>query len=104
MRCSALQMRCAPNKLGVLSAAASPQLSGTVHHEVTRRRPTLQLRCLAGRAALPAAPDFAIGGLADWTVSGLPGWLLPLLLDALKPAAGAQTCAAAAVMHQNELK
>ena len=54
-------------------------------HDVTLRRPTLQLRCLAGLTVLPAAAAFDRGGLADCMLSDLPGRLLPLFMAALKP-------------------
>ena len=52
---------------------------------MTLRRPTLQLRCLAGLLVLAAAPDLDKGGLAD-CISDLPGRvLLEALMEALAP-------------------
>jgi hypothetical protein len=56
-------------------------------HEVTLRRPTLQLRCRAG-LTLPA---LSTDGFSDCTLSGLPVLLLLRLIDTLMPAVTQQT-------------
>ncbi|KAA6423267.1 MAG: hypothetical protein FRX49_06719 [Trebouxia sp. A1-2] len=62
-------------------------------HEVTLRRPTLQLRCRAGLTLPAAVPALGTGGFSDWTLSSLPFLLLLRLTDTLIPV----------VMQQNEL-
>lgn len=60
-------------------------------HEVTLRRPTLQLRSRAGLPLPAAVPALGTGGFSDWTLSGLPLLLLLRLIDPLMPAGTQQT-------------
>ena len=55
-------------------------------HEVTLRRPTLQLRCRAGLTLPAAVPALGTGRFSDWTLSGLPLLLLLRLIDPRMPA------------------
>ncbi len=60
-------------------------------HEVTLRRPTLQLRCRAGLTLPVAVPALGTDGFSDCTLSGLPVLLLLRLIDTLMPAVTQQT-------------